>query len=43
VVDGVSETYPSGMGLETLISASPAAISNLLQRMKKLVREECLV
>jgi len=40
----VSETSPAGMGLETLISASPAAISNLLQRVKKLmvIQEECL-
>ena len=44
VVDEVSETSPAGMGLETLISASPAAISNLLQRVKKLmvIQEECL-
>ena len=44
VVDEVSETSPAGMGLETLISASPTAISNLLQRVKKLmvIQEECL-
>ena len=44
VVDKVSETYPSGMGLETWVSYSPKSVSNLHQRIKKLLgREECLV